>query len=69
LTLAIVGRERGQISRSTGWWSANAYCPTATPAYAQIWSGDGQRGRIPLKLMDTAGIRHSTDEAASIGIS
>src|SRR3979409_2175875 len=42
---------------------------TATPGTTRdLVTETGSLGGIPIKLFDTAGIRHSTDEAESIGI-
>ncbi len=70
LTLAIVGRPNvGKSSLFNRLVERERAIVTATPGTTRdLVTETVALGGIPLKLIDTAGIRHSTDEAESIGI-
>jgi tRNA modification GTPase len=70
LTLAIVGRPNvGKSSLFNRLVERERAIVTATPGTTRdLVTEMVALGGIPLKLIDTAGIRHSTDEAESIGI-
>jgi tRNA modification GTPase len=70
LTLAIVGRPNvGKSSLFNRLVERERAIVTATPGTTRdLVTETVALGGIPLKLVDTAGIRHSTDEAESIGI-
>src|SRR5579872_6468817 len=70
LTLAIVGRPNvGKSSLFNRLVERERAIVTATPGTTRdLVSETVALGGIPIKLVDTAGIRHSTDEAESIGI-
>jgi tRNA modification GTPase len=70
MSLAIVGRPNvGKSSLFNRLVERERAIVTATPGTTRdlVTETVALRG-IPLKLIDTAGIRHSTDEAESIGI-
>jgi tRNA modification GTPase len=70
LTLAIVGRPNvGKSSLFNRLVERERAIVTATPGTTRdLVTETVALGGIPLKLIDTAGIRRSTDEAESIGI-
>jgi len=70
LTLAIVGRPNvGKSSLFNRLVERERAIVTATPGTTRdLVTETVALGGIPIKLIDTAGIRHSTDEAESIGI-
>jgi len=70
LTLAIVGRPNvGKSSLFNRLVERERAIVTATPGTTRdLVTETVSLGGIPLNLIDTAGIRHSTDEAESIGI-
>ncbi len=70
LTLAIVGRPNvGKSSLFNCLVERERAIVTASPGTTRdLVTETVALGGIPLKLIDTAGIRHSTDEAESIGI-
>ncbi len=70
LTLAIVGRPNvGKSSLFNRLVEHERAIVTATPGTTRdLVTETVALGGIPLKLVDTAGIRYSTDEAESIGI-
>jgi tRNA modification GTPase len=70
LTLAIVGRPNvGKSSLFNRLVESERAIVTATPGTTRdLVTETVALGGIPIKLVDTAGIRHSTDEAESIGI-
>src|SRR5262245_4329171 len=70
LTLAIVGRPNvGKSSLFNRLVERERAIVTAAPGTTRdLVTETVALGGIPLKLIDTAGIRHSTDEAESIGI-
>ena len=70
LTLAIVGRPNvGKSSLFNRLVERERAIVTATPGTTRdLVSEIVSIGGIPLKLVDTAGIRHALDEAESIGI-
>jgi tRNA modification GTPase len=70
MTLAIVGRPNvGKSSLFNRLVERERAIVTATPGTTRdLVTEIVALGGIPLKLIDTAGIRHSTDEAESIGI-
>jgi tRNA modification GTPase len=70
MTLAIVGRPNvGKSSLFNRLVERERAIVTATPGTTRdLVTETVALGGIPLKLIDTAGIRHSTDEAESIGI-
>jgi len=70
LTLAIVGRPNvGKSSLFNRLVERERAIVTATPGTTRdLVSETVAIGGIPVKLVDTAGIRHSVDEAESIGI-
>jgi tRNA modification GTPase len=70
LTLAIVGRPNvGKSSLFNRLVERERAIVTAAPGTTRdLVTETVALGGIPLKLVDTAGIRHSTDEAESIGI-
>lgn len=70
MTLAIVGRPNvGKSSLFNRLVERERAIVTATPGTTRdLVTETVALGGIPLKLVDTAGIRHSTDEAESIGI-
>jgi tRNA modification GTPase len=70
LTLAIVGRPNvGKSSLFNRLVEHERAIVTATPGTTRdLVTETVALGGIPIKLVDTAGIRHSTDEAESIGI-
>ncbi|MGC2697679.1 MAG: tRNA uridine-5-carboxymethylaminomethyl(34) synthesis GTPase MnmE [Candidatus Angelobacter sp.] len=70
LTLAIVGRPNvGKSSLFNCLVERERAIVTATPGTTRdLVTETVALGGIPIKLVDTAGIRHSTDEAESIGI-
>lgn len=70
LTLAIVGRPNvGKSSLFNRLVERERAIVTATPGTTRdLVTETVSLGGIPIKLIDTAGIRHSTDEAESIGI-
>ncbi len=70
LTLAIVGRPNvGKSSLFNRLVERERAIVTATPGTTRdLVTETVALGGIPIKLVDTAGIRHSTDEAESIGI-
>src|SRR5512140_2213072 len=70
LTLAIVGRPNvGKSSLFNRLVERERAIVTAAPGTTRdLVSESVALGGIPVRLMDTAGIRHSTDEAESIGI-
>ena len=54
---------------STGWWNASGLSLPSTPGTTRdLVSETIAIGGIPVKLVDTAGIRQALDEAESIGI-
>ena len=69
-TLAIVGRPNvGKSSLFNRLVERERAIVTATPGTTRdLVTETVSLGGIPLKLIDTAGIRHATDEAESIGI-
>jgi tRNA modification GTPase len=70
LTLAIVGRPNvGKSSLFNRLVERERAIVTATPGTTRdLVTETVALGGIPIRLIDTAGIRHSTDEAESIGI-
>ena len=70
LTLAIIGRPNvGKSSLFNRLVERERAIVTATPGTTRdLVTETVALGGIPIKLVDTAGIRHSTDEAESIGI-
>jgi len=70
LTLAIVGRPNvGKSSLFNRLVERERAIVTATPGTTRdLVTETVALGGIPIKLVDTAGIRHSTDEAETIGI-
>ncbi len=70
LTLAIVGRPNvGKSSLFNRLVERERAIVTATPGTTRdLVSETVAIGGIPIKLVDTAGIRHALDEAESIGI-
>ena len=70
LTLAIVGRPNvGKSSLFNRLVERERAIVTATPGTTRdLVSESVAIGGIPVKLVDTAGIRHALDEAESIGI-
>jgi tRNA modification GTPase len=70
LTLAIVGRPNvGKSSLFNRLVERERAIVTATPGTTRdLVSENVAIGGIPVKLVDTAGIRHALDEAESIGI-
>jgi tRNA modification GTPase len=70
LTLAIVGRPNvGKSSLFNRLVERERAIVTSTPGTTRdLVTETVALGGFPLKLIDTAGIRHSTDEAESIGI-
>jgi tRNA modification GTPase len=70
LTLAIVGRPNvGKSSLFNRLVERERAIVTATPGTTRdLVTETVALGGIPIRLVDTAGIRHSTDEAESIGI-
>ncbi len=70
LTLAIVGRPNvGKSSLFNRLVERERAIVTSTPGTTRdLVTETVALGGIPIKLVDTAGIRHSTDEAESIGI-
>ena len=70
LTLAIVGRPNvGKSSLFNRLVERERAIVTATPGTTRdLVTETVALGGIPIKLVDTAGIRHSMDEAESIGI-
>ncbi|HEY2497018.1 MAG TPA: tRNA uridine-5-carboxymethylaminomethyl(34) synthesis GTPase MnmE [Candidatus Angelobacter sp.] len=70
LTLAIVGRPNvGKSSLFNRLVERERAIVTATPGTTRdLVTETVALGGIPIKLIDTAGIRHSVDEAESIGI-
>jgi tRNA modification GTPase len=70
MTLAIVGRPNvGKSSLFNRLVERERAIVTATPGTTRdLVTETVALGGIPLKLIDTAGIRHSSDEAESIGI-
>lgn len=70
LTLAIVGRPNvGKSSLFNRLVERERAIVTATPGTTRdLVSETVALGGIPLKLIDTAGIRHSSDEAESMGV-
>jgi tRNA modification GTPase len=70
MTLAIVGRPNvGKSSLFNRLVERERAIVTATPGTTRdLVTEIVALGGIPLKLVDTAGIRHATDEAESIGI-
>jgi tRNA modification GTPase len=70
LTLAIVGRPNvGKSSLFNCLVERERAIVTATPGTTRdLVTETVAIGGIPIRLIDTAGIRHSTDEAESIGI-
>src|SRR5262249_43470405 len=70
LTLAIVGRPNvGKSSLFNCLVERERAIVTATPGTTRdLVSETVSIGGIPLRLVDTAGIRHALDEAESIGI-
>jgi tRNA modification GTPase len=70
MTLAIVGRPNvGKSSLFNRLVECERAIVTATPGTTRdLVTETVALGGIPLKLIDTAGIRHSSDEAESIGI-
>lgn len=70
LTLAIVGRPNvGKSSLFNRLIERERAIVTATPGTTRdLVTETVALGGIPIRLVDTAGIRHSTDEAESIGI-
>ncbi|MGB7584030.1 MAG: tRNA uridine-5-carboxymethylaminomethyl(34) synthesis GTPase MnmE [Terriglobales bacterium] len=70
LTLAIVGRPNvGKSSLFNRLVERERAIVTATPGTTRdLVSETVAIGGIPVRLMDTAGIRHALDEAESIGI-
>lgn len=69
-TLAIVGRPNvGKSSLFNRLVERERAIVTASPGTTRDWVTETVAlGGIPLKLIDTAGIRHSTEEAENIGI-
>jgi tRNA modification GTPase len=69
-TLAIVGRPNvGKSSLFNCLAQRERAIVTATPGTTRdLVTETVSMGGIPVKLVDTAGIRHATDEAESIGI-
>ena len=70
LTLAIVGRPNvGKSSLFNRLVERERAIVTATPGTTRdLVTETVSLGGVPIKLVDTAGIRHSADEAESIGI-
>ncbi|HEU4416205.1 MAG TPA: tRNA uridine-5-carboxymethylaminomethyl(34) synthesis GTPase MnmE [Candidatus Angelobacter sp.] len=70
LTLAIVGRPNvGKSSLFNRLVERERAIVTATPGTTRdLVTETVALGGIPIRLVDTAGFRHSTDEAESIGI-
>jgi tRNA modification GTPase len=70
MTLAIVGRPNvGKSSLFNRLVERERAIVTATPGTTRdLVTETVALGGIPLKLIDTAGIRHATDEAESIGV-
>ena len=70
LTLAIVGRPNvGKSSLFNRLVERERAIVTATPGTTRdLVTETVAIGGIPVQLVDTAGIRHATDEAESIGI-
>lgn len=70
LTLAIVGRPNvGKSSLFNRLVEKDRAIVTATPGTTRdLVSETVSIGGVPVKLLDTAGIRHALDEAESIGI-
>jgi len=70
LTLAIVGRPNvGKSSLFNRLVERERAIVTATPGTTRdLVTETVALGGVPIKLVDTAGIRHSADEAESIGI-
>jgi len=70
LTLAIVGRPNvGKSSLFNRLVERSAPSLQPRPALLEtLVTETVALGGIPIRLVDTAGIRHSTDEAESIGI-
>jgi tRNA modification GTPase len=70
LTLAIVGRPNvGKSSLFNRLVERERAIVTATPGTTRdLVTETVALGGIPIRLIDTAGIRHTTDEAESIGI-
>jgi len=70
MTLAIVGRPNvGKSSLFNRLVERERAIVTATPGTTRdLVTETVALGGIPLKLVDTAGIRHSGDEAESIGV-
>jgi tRNA modification GTPase len=70
MTLAIVGRPNvGKSSLFNRLVERERAIVTATPGTTRdLVTETVALGGIPLKLVDTAGIRHSRDEAESIGV-
>src|SRR5438552_12743541 len=70
LTLAIVGRPNvGKSSLFNCLVERERAIVTATPGTTRdLVSETVSIGGIPVRLVDTAGIRHALDEAESIGI-
>jgi len=70
LTLAIVGRPNvGKSSLFNRLVERERAIVTATPGTTRdLVTETVALGGIPIRLIDTAGIRHSTDEAESIGV-
>ena len=70
LTLAIVGRPNvGKSSLFNRLVERERAIVTSTPGTTRdLVTETVALGGIPIRLVDTAGIRHSTDEAESIGI-
>jgi tRNA modification GTPase len=70
LTLAIVGRPNvGKSSLFNRLVEHERAIVTATPGTTRdLVTETVALGGVPIKLVDTAGIRHSADEAESIGI-
>jgi tRNA modification GTPase len=70
LTLAIVGRPNvGKSSLFNRLVERDRAIVTATPGTTRdLVSENVALGGIPVRLVDTAGIRHALDEAESIGI-
>ncbi len=70
LTLAIVGRPNvGKSSLFNSLVESDRAIVTATPGTTRdLVTETVALGGIPVKLVDTAGIRHALDEAESIGI-
>ena len=70
LTLAIIGRPNvGKSSLFNRLVERERAIVTASPGTTRdLVTETVALGGIPIRLVDTAGIRHSTDEAESIGI-